>query len=163
MVFSAEGERNMLIAALQGTLPWLSLLGDFIGNGVEVDKHSHGTPLGPLGRCDAILAVKTALLEAHSKGGVDRARLVASAPDLYGALVVDDAIQRLGLTVEACEEIEAHGIVIDANARGIRNIALGKWATEFRRVALAKATGDAARAALGRCEAESASPEAPDA
>jgi hypothetical protein len=48
-------------AALRGALPWLSLLGDFIGNGVMIDRMNHGTPLGPTGRCDAIGAIHAAL------------------------------------------------------------------------------------------------------
>lgn len=71
------------------------------------------------------------------------ARRWNSYPALLAACVVDDAIQRLGLTVEACEEIESHGIVIEPSARAIRNIALGKWATAFRRAALATAKGGA--------------------
>ena len=50
-----------LLAACEAALPWLSLLGDFIGNGVESDKHNHGTPIGPMGRCDAIGAIKNAI------------------------------------------------------------------------------------------------------
>lgn len=53
-----------LLEALEATLPWLSLLGDFIGNGVMVDKMNHKTPVGPMGRCEAIAKVRDAIARA---------------------------------------------------------------------------------------------------
>jgi hypothetical protein len=49
------GAAGDLAAALAGALPWLILLGDFIGN---------GTKANPDGRCDAILAARDALDKA---------------------------------------------------------------------------------------------------
>jgi hypothetical protein len=56
------------LEAMKAAVPWLSLLGDFIGNGVSVDKHNHGTPLGDMGRCDAMLKLRDAIdsLEASA-------------------------------------------------------------------------------------------------
>lgn len=54
--------------ALRGALPWLCLLGDYIGNGVKETDDKIGrsyrvqlTPLGPEGRCDAIGKIHEAL------------------------------------------------------------------------------------------------------
>lgn len=47
---NAEG--NEMMFAIQGALPWMILLGDYIGNGTKDD---------PMGRCNAILAMRKAL------------------------------------------------------------------------------------------------------
>jgi hypothetical protein len=49
------------IAAMREALAWLSLLGDHIGNGVTEDRHKHGVPLGPMGRCNAISRLRDAI------------------------------------------------------------------------------------------------------
>ena len=45
-------ECNEMMFAIQGALPWMILLGDYIGNGTKDD---------PMGRCNAILAMRKAL------------------------------------------------------------------------------------------------------
>jgi hypothetical protein len=56
------GASPELAAALAGALPWLILLGDFIGN---------GTKANPEGRCDAILAARDALDQAGFSYSLD--------------------------------------------------------------------------------------------
>ena len=51
----AEGlnaEGNELALSIMGALPWMILLGDYIGNGTKDD---------PMGRCNAILAMRKSL------------------------------------------------------------------------------------------------------
>ena len=47
---NAEG--NEMMFAIQGAMPWMILLGDYIGNGTKDD---------PVGRCKAILAMHKAI------------------------------------------------------------------------------------------------------
>jgi hypothetical protein len=47
-----NSECNELMLAVQGALPWMILLGNYIGNGTKED---------PMGRCNAILAMRDAL------------------------------------------------------------------------------------------------------
>jgi hypothetical protein len=49
--------------AVRELLPWMSLLGDYIGNGTMVrkDHERHGVPLGDDERCRAILRARQAL------------------------------------------------------------------------------------------------------
>jgi len=49
--------------AVRDLLPWLSLLGDFIGNGTtdRKDHDRHGVPLGDDERCRAILRARRAV------------------------------------------------------------------------------------------------------
>jgi hypothetical protein len=47
-----NSECNEMMLAIQGALPWMILLGDYIGNGTKDD---------PMGRCNAILAMRNAL------------------------------------------------------------------------------------------------------
>ncbi len=54
-----------LINAAKGALPWLSMLGDYIGNGVIEDRNKHGVLIGENGRCDTILALKEAIKSAE--------------------------------------------------------------------------------------------------
>lgn len=65
----AEGlnaEGNELALSIMGALPWMILLGDYIGNGTKDD---------PMGRCNAILKMNNALgrndEEAIESGRVD--------------------------------------------------------------------------------------------
>lgn len=53
--------RTETIAAMREALAWLSLLGDTIGNGVTEDRHGHGVPLGPMGRCETIGRLRAAI------------------------------------------------------------------------------------------------------
>ena len=61
---NAEG--NELALSIMGALPWMILLGDYIGNGTKDD---------PMGRCNAILKMNNALgrndEEAIESGRVD--------------------------------------------------------------------------------------------
>lgn len=52
-------DNNEMLAALKKALPYLIRLGDFIGNG---EKDS------PMGRCDAVLAVRDAIKIAEKCG-----------------------------------------------------------------------------------------------
>lgn len=47
-----NAECREMMLAIQGAMPWMILLGDYIGNGTEGD---------PMGRCNAILAMHKAL------------------------------------------------------------------------------------------------------
>ena len=47
---NAEG--NDMMFAIQGAMPWMILLGDYIGNGTKDE---------PMGRCNAILAMRKAI------------------------------------------------------------------------------------------------------
>ncbi len=58
-----------LAAALAQALPWLILLGDYIGNGTQAN---------PMGRCDAILAARDALDGAGIPYNLEIERKVAS-------------------------------------------------------------------------------------
>lgn len=49
---SLNSECNELMLAVQSALPWMILLGDYIGNGTKDD---------PMGRCNAILKMNNAL------------------------------------------------------------------------------------------------------
>jgi len=53
------------LAALEGALPWMVLLGDHIGN---------GTRANPDGRCDAILAMREAIATLTEAQAVGRVR-----------------------------------------------------------------------------------------
>ena len=61
-----HSECNDLMFAIQGAMPWMILLGDYIGNGTKDD---------PMGRCNAILKMNNALgrndEEAIESGRVD--------------------------------------------------------------------------------------------
>ena len=47
-----NSECNEMMFAIQGAMPWMILLGNYIGNGTKDD---------PMGRCNAILAMRKAL------------------------------------------------------------------------------------------------------
>lgn len=47
-----NAECNKMMFAIQGAMPWMIMLGDYIGNGTNDD---------PMGRCNAILAMRNAL------------------------------------------------------------------------------------------------------
>jgi hypothetical protein len=53
-IVQLQAERGRMRDAIKGALPWLILLGDHIGNGTQDD---------PMGRCDAILALRRAIGE----------------------------------------------------------------------------------------------------
>jgi hypothetical protein len=53
--------RPETIETMREALAWLCLLGDHIGNGITEDRHGHGVPLGPMGRCQTIGRLRAAI------------------------------------------------------------------------------------------------------
>jgi len=57
-----NSECNEMMFAIQGAMPWMILLGDYIGNGTKDD---------PMGRCNAILAMRKALRNEEETDNVE--------------------------------------------------------------------------------------------
>ena len=60
-------------------------------------------------------------------------QLIAAAPDLYEAALIDEAMQTIGYTEAACRWLRERGVEPPPRER------LGQWQKEQRRAALAKA------------------------